>query len=318
MARGIRAPVRARRRRLRDVRAPPAALGRAVRRARRPVSSSRSYFPLTSFFLEVPAVLAGLAHDSFMENEANEETLLCDFHVHTTVLRREASDGRVVDLFGRSGHDVIAITDHIADTKGVLGRAARALADRDARKRPGVLRGDRQRGEASLARVSNGRPAREPRSRDNAAARDAVCHILALGITEFLSADRSAAPDPARDPPAGRRFGRVPPARESRVDRQHVLPLEPPGAARASGRPLGARVPLGRLSGRRRGRNCPSIATGDFHSEEHLYAWKTLIRARRDAESVLAALRSPAPLAITQLQPPAEPLPAWVGVPTFA
>ena len=41
--------------------------------------------------------------------------LLCDFHIHTNY-----SDGvlplpEVVDLFGRSGHDVIAITDHIVN-----------------------------------------------------------------------------------------------------------------------------------------------------------------------------------------------------------
>ena len=41
--------------------------------------------------------------------------LLCDFHIHTSY-----SDGmlplpKVVDLFGQSGHDVIAITDHIVN-----------------------------------------------------------------------------------------------------------------------------------------------------------------------------------------------------------
>ena len=46
---------------------------------------------------------------------ARADMLLCDFHIHTTY-----SDGilplpKVVDLFGRSGHDVIAITDHIVN-----------------------------------------------------------------------------------------------------------------------------------------------------------------------------------------------------------
>ena len=45
--------------------------------------------------------------------------LLCDFHIHTTY-----SDGvlplpKVVDLFGQSGHDVIAITDHNIPAEGV-------------------------------------------------------------------------------------------------------------------------------------------------------------------------------------------------------
>ena len=53
--------------------------------------------------------------------------LLCDFHIHT-----EYSDGilpltRVVDLFGRSGHDVIAITDHIVNRDNPLGQIAHAI-----------------------------------------------------------------------------------------------------------------------------------------------------------------------------------------------
>jgi hypothetical protein len=48
--------------------------------------------------------------------------LLADLHIHT-----RWSDGRlslpdVVDLFGRAGHDVIAITDHIVNDDSVIGR----------------------------------------------------------------------------------------------------------------------------------------------------------------------------------------------------
>src|SRR5262250_1767111 len=53
--------------------------------------------------------------------------LLCDFHIHTTY-----SDGivplpKVVDMFGRSGHDVIAITDHIVNRDNGLGRIAHGI-----------------------------------------------------------------------------------------------------------------------------------------------------------------------------------------------
>src|ERR1051326_7552974 len=48
--------------------------------------------------------------------------LLADLHIHTTW-----SDGRlwieeVIDLFGRSGHDVIGITDHIVNSDNVVGK----------------------------------------------------------------------------------------------------------------------------------------------------------------------------------------------------
>jgi histidinol phosphatase-like PHP family hydrolase len=53
--------------------------------------------------------------------------LLCDFHIHTTY-----SDGilplpEVVDMFGRSGHDVIAITDHVVNRDNGLGKIAHRI-----------------------------------------------------------------------------------------------------------------------------------------------------------------------------------------------
>ena len=115
--------------------------------------------------------------------------LLGDFHIHTTW-----SDGRhslpdVVDLFGRSGHDVIAITDHVVDSDSFLGKAAhrlrlsvtkekwdgyRAEIEREARRAwdtyrmlvlPGV--------ELTRNGFTGGRSA----------------HALALGVDDFISAD---------------------------------------------------------------------------------------------------------------------------------
>ena len=50
--------------------------------------------------------------------------LLADFHIHSTW-----SDGRlpipeIVDAFGRTGHDVIAITDHVVNEDSLLGKIA--------------------------------------------------------------------------------------------------------------------------------------------------------------------------------------------------
>ena len=38
----------------------------------------------------------------------SNEMLLCDFHIHTTYSDGVLPLSKVVDLFGRSGHDVIA------------------------------------------------------------------------------------------------------------------------------------------------------------------------------------------------------------------
>ena len=47
----------------------------------------------------------------------DEKWLFCDFHIHT-----DMSDGahpveEIVDLYGKHGFDVIAITDHIIDSQ---------------------------------------------------------------------------------------------------------------------------------------------------------------------------------------------------------
>ena len=50
--------------------------------------------------------------------------LLADFHIHTTWSDGKLSIAEVVDLFGRSGHDVIAITDHVVNSDSMVGKVA--------------------------------------------------------------------------------------------------------------------------------------------------------------------------------------------------
>lgn len=52
--------------------------------------------------------------------------LSCDFHIHTTRSDGEYSMDEVVDLYGETGFDVIAITDHVLDTESITryGRLA--------------------------------------------------------------------------------------------------------------------------------------------------------------------------------------------------
>lgn len=232
------------------------------------------------------------------------ENLLCDFHIHTTYSDGKLPMRRVVDLFGRSGHDVIAITDHIADTRGVLGRAARWLKQTvtrsNAREYFDEIASEAKRAWREYRMVVL--PGAEITR--NAAAPDAACHILALGITEYLSADRSPLQILRDIRSRGALSVACHPQRMSQwigntyylwnrrvrladwVDRWEL-------ACRWDVFPAVARAGL------------PAIANGDFHHEEHLYAWKTVVPAERKASSVLETLRSPAPLAFTQLTPEA-------------
>ena len=241
--------------------------------------------------------------------------LLCDFHVHTTHSDGRLPMRRVVDLFGESGHDAIAITDHITDTKGLFGRAAIALRRTVT---PGGARAyfeeiaheARRAWERYRMIVITGAEITH-----NAATRHRSCHILALGITEYLSADRS----PLQILKEIRRRGAASVAchphetsewfastfylwnRRRRlapyIDRWEV-------ACRWDLFPAVSREKL------------PSIANGDFHREEHLHAWKTIVHAPRDASAVLSVLKSRVPLSFTQLLP--ETAPALSLQPAFA
>ncbi len=252
-----------------------------------------------------------------MENRIAEfpARLLCDFHVHTTHSDGKLPMRRVVDLFGESGHDVIAITDHITDTSGLLGRVARVLG-RTVTPQTSSEYFEEIAHEAARA-WERWRMVVIPGAEitHNAATRDRSCHILALGITEYLSADRS----PLQILKEIRRRGAVSVAchpHETRewfastfylwnrrrriaryVDRWEV-------ACRWELFPAVSREKL------------PAVANGDFHREEHLHAWKTIVEAARNADAVLATLRSRVPLAFTCLLP--ERLPAMIPEAVFA
>ena len=115
--------------------------------------------------------------------------LLCDFHIHTLY-----SDGvlplpKVVDLFGRSGHDVIAITDHIVNRDSGLGKIAHGIRhslnpESWKRYRDEIDREARRAWETYGMVVFPGAEMTR-----NTIHRDTSVHVLALGLDEFLSAD---------------------------------------------------------------------------------------------------------------------------------
>ncbi|HEY7862544.1 MAG TPA: PHP domain-containing protein, partial [Thermoanaerobaculia bacterium] len=115
--------------------------------------------------------------------------LLCDFHVHTTYSDGVLPLSEVVDLFGRAGHDVIAITDHIVNRDNGLGKIAHAIRhslnpESWKRYRDEIAR------EAERAWKSYGMlvlPGAEMTR--NTINRDTSVHVLALGLEEFLPAD---------------------------------------------------------------------------------------------------------------------------------
>ena len=238
--------------------------------------------------------------------------LLADLHIHTTW-----SDGRltipeVVDLFGRSGHDVIAITDHVVNTDTFLGRVGNRL-----RLSVTAETFDRYRGEIE----SEARRARDTYGMlliagceltRNAVTGARSAHALALGLDSFVSANGEVPDMLTRGRDAGAVLVACHPNEQSDwfantyylwnrrnelFDLIHLWEL----ACRWDLFPPVSRAKL------------PFIGNSDFHRPHHLYAWKTLIDCEKNANAVLSALRRGAGLGVTRLASP-DPLPVTEAV----
>src|ERR1051325_6431271 len=57
--------------------------------------------------------------------------LLADLHIHSTWSDGKLSIPEIVDLFGRTGHDVIALTDHVVNSDSIIGRFTHRIGQGD-------------------------------------------------------------------------------------------------------------------------------------------------------------------------------------------
>jgi 3',5'-nucleoside bisphosphate phosphatase len=65
--------------------------------------------------------------------------LLCELHAHTTWSDGALTVPELVDLYGRSGFDVLAITDHVVRAGGGRHGDSRRPADNPGPVKKGVL-----------------------------------------------------------------------------------------------------------------------------------------------------------------------------------
>jgi hypothetical protein len=208
----------------------------------------------------------------------------------------------VVDLFGRSGHDAIAITDHIVNRDNGLGRIAHAL-------RNTLHSGNWKRYREEIRREAD-RAWRTYRMlvlpgaelTRNTTNRDTSVHILALGLEEFMSADG----DPLELLREIRSRGAVSVAcHPHEVSEWYANTWYLWNRRRL----VGDLVDLWEVANRWElfpvvsREFLPHIANSDFHRREHLYAWKTLLGCDKTPEAVLAALKRGTGIGVLRLTP---------------
>lgn len=230
--------------------------------------------------------------------------LLADFHIHTTWSDGKLSIAEVVDLFGRSGHDVIAITDHVVNTDTVVGKVAHRFgltvtAQNFAAYREEIEREKRRALDQYGMVVIAGFELTQ-----NCITRRSSAHVLALGVDEFISADGTVEAMLERAQRMSRVVVACHPHEQSdwfsntfylwnrRSEVAHLVDLWE----------LACRWDLFPPVARARYRY---IGNSDFHREEHLWAWKTLVPSRKNEMALFRALKSGSGLAVTRLEAPA-------------
>jgi predicted metal-dependent phosphoesterase TrpH len=229
--------------------------------------------------------------------------LLADFHIHTTWSDGKLSIPEVVDLFGRAGHDVIAITDHVVNADTLVGKATHCFGLTVTPQNFPAYREEIER-EKKRALDQYGMvviPGFE--LTQNAVTRRNSAHVLALGVDEFISADGTVEEMLERAQRQSRIVVACHPHEQSdwfsntfylwnrRNDLAHLVDLWEV-ACRFDLFPPVARARL------------PYIGNSDFHRVEHLYAWKTLVPARKNELAIFRALEQGTGLGVTRLAAP--------------
>ena len=227
--------------------------------------------------------------------------LLADLHIHSKWSDGKLTIAEIVDLFGESGHDVIAITDHVVNSDNLIGKVTHRFGLTVTRENFDAYRAEVEE-EARRAwdeygmLVLPGVELTQNRFRRNASA-----HALALGIDEFVSAEGSVEEMLTRAHESGAVVVACHPNEQSEYfantfylwnQREEISRLVHLWelACRWDLFPPVARARL------------PYVGNSDFHDRPHLYAWKTLLPCEKRAADVLRTLKRGAGLAVTRME----------------
>ncbi len=234
---------------------------------------------------------------------------MADFHIHTRWSDGKLEVGEVVDLFGTSGHDVIAITDHVVNGDSLLGKAAHRLgytlnAETFADYRDEIAREARRAWDRYRMIVLMGFELTR-----NGVTRNASAHALAIGVDRFLTADGSVESMLERAHESGAAVVACHPHEMSEWFQNtfYLWKRRKDVAGLIHRWELACRWDLFPPVARAR---LPFIANSDFHDRPHLNAWKTLLDCAKRPDAVLAALKSGDELGVTRLAHGSQFLPA--------
>ena len=248
--------------------------------------------------------------------------LLCELHAHTRWSDGALTVAELVDLHGRSGFDVLCVTDHVVRSDGPW-RYEEGIRFSSIDELSFPLYLAEVQHEAARAWRTYGMlviPGLELTFNDVEPV--LAAHAVAVGLREFVPVDDGIAeamrtatqagaalvaahPSSAQDRRSA--SAESPVARELERRSQRRLSrsrLTERFSCDAGLRDLAHRFELfnrTQLFGWVADAGLPAVASGDFHEPRHLAGWKTLLPSRHDEEAVVDYLRSPRPVYLTRL-----------------
>jgi hypothetical protein len=228
--------------------------------------------------------------------------LVADLHIHTKWSDGRLSIPEVVDLFGRTGHDVIAITDHIVNGDNVIGKVTHRWGLSVTRDNFDAYRAEveseaRRAWDEYRMIVIAGAELTQNRFR-----RSSSAHVLALDIDDYISADGSVEDMLTRANDAGAVVVACHPNEMSDwfANTFYLWNRRTEVAQSIHLWELACRWDLFPPVGRAR---LPFVGNSDFHDRPHLYAWKTLIPGEKNKSAIVRTLKRGVGLAVTRMEP---------------
>jgi predicted metal-dependent phosphoesterase TrpH len=215
---------------------------------------------------------------------------LADLHIHSTFSDGRMSIPELVDFYGSRGFGAIAITDHLCESASLLGKAAnylkRTLNEATFPLYMAILESEAKRAKEQYGMVViSGYELTK-----NSVSNHRSAHIVALGASEFMTADGDVL-DLARKVRAqGALSIAAHPVSTRKIekqtyhlwDRREELASEFDAWEVASGPYMFDEVLNTKL---------PKLATSDLHVAAQITSWKTVFDCERHPEAVMDAIR---------------------------
>lgn len=216
---------------------------------------------------------------------------LADLHIHSTFSDGRLSIPEIIDFYGSRGFNIIGITDHLCDEKSFLGKASKflkkTLTKHTFEEYLLIIKNEGERALKQYGMMVI--PGIELTK--NSLSFNRSAHILALGITEYISADGDILDLIAQIKNQGALAIAAHPVSTRMIehqtyhlwDKRNELFDKFDAWEVASGPHLFKEVMESGL---------PMIANSDFHHPKHIKSWKTLINCELSFEALKVAIKN--------------------------